>query len=121
MSKTAIKLCDFARLEQGSTGFDPFDEGNDSVFLVRQLDAVYGYRDLCPHYGDTRLPWKKDIYLDKSQKHIVCAAHGALFEINSGTCTRGPCLGEKLQSLNIEIRNNGEVWWLPDANEENNT
>lgn len=121
MSKAGIKLCNLARLKQGSTGFDPFNEGSDSIFLVRQQNDIYGYMDICPHYGDTRLPWKKDIYLHKSQKYIVCAAHGALFEIKSGTCMRGPCLGDKLQLLNIEIRDGEEVWWLPDVNEENNT
>jgi nitrite reductase/ring-hydroxylating ferredoxin subunit len=35
-------------------GFDPENSGQDSLFVVRQGGRLFGYRDQCPHYGDTR-------------------------------------------------------------------
>ncbi len=118
MRQPAIKLCNLSKLSEGSVGFDPFGSGRDSVFLVIKNGKLYGYKDACPHYGDTTLPWKKDVYLDSNNQHITCAAHGALFEIESGLCLRGPCIGESLQPLTIEIREEDEVWMILDANEE---
>lgn len=100
-------------------GFDPSAQGNDTVFLVRQGKQVFAYKDVCPHYGDTTLPWKKDAYLDAGQDFIVCAAHGALFEIESGMCVSGPCRGEALQSLPLHIDENGDIWLQAGATEEN--
>lgn len=117
MHHSAVKLCLVSDIKEGGIGFDPFQNGQDTVFLIIKNNTVYGYRDICPHYGDTALPWKKDVYLDAKNKHIVCAAHGALFEIESGVCLRGPCIGEALQPLKIEIRGD-EVWMLPSSNEE---
>lgn len=109
MSNT-VTLCHFDDLpEQGAQGFDPFGEGQDSVFVIRQGNSLYGYRDLCPHYGDTALPWRKDEYLDPWGETIVCAAHGAHFEITTGLCISGPCLGDCLPKVPLQISDNGEV------------
>lgn len=45
--------------------------------------------DARPHQG-TPMAWRKDAYLDAAGERIVCAAHGAQFEIDSGLCTLGP-------------------------------
>lgn len=104
----AERLCALTELpEWGARGFKL--EGQASVFVVRQGAALYAYRDLCPHYGDTSLPWRKDAYLDPLGKRIMCAAHGALFDIDSGLCTSGPCLGESLTRVPVQISESGDV------------
>jgi nitrite reductase/ring-hydroxylating ferredoxin subunit len=55
------------------------------------------------------MAWRKDAYLDGTGQHIVCAAHGAQFDIATGLCTLGPCLGESLTPLPLLIHHNGEV------------
>ena len=45
------------------------------------------------------MAWRRDAYLNAAGDRIVCAAHGALFEIDSGLCVLGPCLGDRLQAL----------------------
>jgi len=35
---------------------------------------------------------------------IQCSTHGALFNIESGECLQGPCLGQSLQSIDYEIK-----------------
>ena len=92
-------LCHLDELPEGSArGFDLNGEGRATVFAVRCRGALRVYADSCPHHG-TPLPWRRDAYLSAAGDHIVCAAHGALFEIDSGRCVLGPCLGEHLQPV----------------------
>jgi nitrite reductase/ring-hydroxylating ferredoxin subunit len=91
-------------------GFDPFNTGKDTLFVVRKGQQIVAYTDICPHYGTTSLPWKRHQYLDASNEFIVCAAHGALFDVNSGLCVRGACKGQSLHKVNTEILPGGELW-----------
>ena len=109
-SKSEVKLCHLDELsERRATGFEPFGNGRASVFVVKKESALYAYRDLCPHYGTTQLPWKKDEYLDRAGEVIVCAAHGARFDIESGKCISGPCLGQSLTAVTLHVSNDGYV------------
>ncbi|WP_137165404.1 Rieske (2Fe-2S) protein [Salinimonas lutimaris] len=101
-------------------GFDPNQTGKDTFFVVRQGNQLFAYTDICPHYGNTTLPWKRHHYLDSASDHIVCAAHGALFEIDSGTCVQGPCLGQKLLKIPIEVSSHSEMWISLETLEEFN-
>jgi nitrite reductase/ring-hydroxylating ferredoxin subunit len=104
-----MKLCHIDQLHDGgSRGFDPYKSGQDSVLVVRQGQQLFAYRDACPHHN-TPMAWRKDAYLDGAGQRIVCAAHGAQFEIASGLCTLGPCLGESLTPLPLLIHQNGEI------------
>jgi len=105
-----VSLCRLEALpDGGARGFDPLHRGHDTVFVVRQGRALHAYLDLCPHYGDTRLPWRKDAYLDAAGQAIVCAAHGARFDIATGRCILGPCLGRSLKAVPLVLNNDGEV------------
>lgn len=47
---TTVTLCTRKELpERGARGFDPEQRGYDTLFVVRQGQSVYAYRDLCPH------------------------------------------------------------------------
>lgn len=108
-SVNTMRLCHLDELPDGaSRGFDPQRQGQDTLLLVRQGDRLFGYEDACPHHG-TPMAWRKDAYLDAAGQHIVCAAHGALFDIASGRCVLGPCLGDTLRALPILIHPNGDV------------
>jgi nitrite reductase/ring-hydroxylating ferredoxin subunit len=107
----AAFLCRAGELAEGqSRGFDPWREGRDTVLLVRHGGAVYGWRDACPHHGGTPMAWRKDAYLNADRSRIVCAAHGAQFDIESGVCTLGPCLGQSLQRVAITITTEQEIF-----------
>ncbi|WP_342620134.1 Rieske (2Fe-2S) protein [Rhodoferax sp. GW822-FHT02A01] len=104
-----MHLCHLDELpESGSRGCDPLRTGQDSILLVRKGGRVYAYADLCPHL-DTPLAWRKNAYLNSAGDRIVCAAHGALFEIETGLCTLGPCLGQSLTSVPLTISPKGEI------------
>ncbi|AOW12046.1 (2Fe-2S)-binding protein [Hydrogenophaga crassostreae] len=104
-----MRLCHIDDLpESGSRGFDPLHTGQDSLLLVRKGQQVFAYADSCPHH-DTPMAWRKDAYLNGQGDRIVCAAHGAQFEIETGRCTLGPCLGQALTALALNINSLGEV------------
>ncbi|MNW19712.1 hypothetical protein D3C71_2198200 [compost metagenome] len=54
-------------------------------------------------------------------RHIVCFAHGALFQPDNGFCLLGPCQGQSLQALMVKLDVSGNVWLEeggPRANDE---
>lgn len=73
-----------------------------SLFVIRHNDEFFAYENSCPHTG-VNLNWQPDQFLDITEQHIQCSTHGALFRINDGVCEWGPCLGQRLRSLTIDI------------------
>lgn len=67
-------------------------------FVVQKDGALHAYENFCPHAG-RQLNWGPDRFLTRDQSLIMCAAHGALFEIATGICAAGPCVGESLKRL----------------------
>ena len=103
-------LCRLEEIVDGDArGFDPLQEGRDTVFVVRQADRVYAWRDSCPHEHGTPMAWRKNAYLNADRSRIVCHAHGALFDIAKGLCLVGPCMGQSLTAMPIELRADGVI------------
>ncbi|MDH3746788.1 MAG: Rieske 2Fe-2S domain-containing protein [Gammaproteobacteria bacterium] len=72
-------------------------------FVVRQGDDVYAYQNYCMHAGHP-LNWQPNSFLTKEGDAIICASHGAMYEIASGECFAGPCRGGALRKVAVEIR-----------------
>lgn len=98
-------LCPLVSLpDPGSRGFEvEIDGAMRSIFVVRQGHEVKGYLNHCPHIG-AELNWQPDAFLDTDQRYILCAVHGALFEIEDGRCVAGPCQGEALTPVSVALR-----------------
>ncbi len=90
--------------DSAARGFDPLGQGRDTMFIVRRGAQVHGWRNFCPHYGHDRMAWVKDGYLTPDGDRIVCGAHGAEYEIETGLCVAGPCPGKTLTAVPLEIR-----------------
>jgi len=73
-------------------------------FVVRRGDSVFAYQNYCMHVGHP-LNWKPDSFLTRDQTKIICASHGAIYEIDSGLCVGGPCRGKSLRRVECEVRN----------------
>lgn len=71
-------------------------------FVVRQGDAVYAYENYCMHVGHP-LNFKPDSFLTRDLSKIICASHGALYEIESGLCVAGPCPGKSLRPVSVDV------------------
>jgi len=71
-------------------------------FVVRRGDDVYAYQNYCRHAGHT-LNWKPDHFLTKDNSQIICASHGALYDVLSGECVAGPCAGKFLNRVEAKV------------------
>lgn len=78
------------------------DGGLESLVLYRQGDSVRAWLNCCPHAG-RRLDWAPGQFLSSREGHLVCAAHGAAFELDGGTCVSGPCRGEALRAVGLDV------------------
>ena len=97
-----IPRCEWTQLQDGQCrGFDAHGSGRDTVLIVRSEGRLHAYEDRCPHL-DTPMAWRKGAYLNASGTRIICAAHGAQFDIETGECLLGPCLGQRLTRVEIE-------------------
>jgi len=97
-------LCRVDEIPDGSAkGFPPPSGGLTGLFAVRQGNAVFVYVNECPHIG-TPLEWVADRFLSADGSRIVCATHGAEFSISDGECLRGPCFGDRLEAVAIQIK-----------------
>jgi nitrite reductase/ring-hydroxylating ferredoxin subunit len=114
---TPFALCTLDDIpDGGSKGFQ-VDVPNQlplNLFVVRQQQKLYVYRNRCPHMG-IPLEWVPDRFLDSSGTMIQCAGHAALFVINSGKCVAGPCAGRKLEAIPFYIDQNTLFITPPDA------
>ncbi len=79
-------------------------------FIVRQGENVYAYENYCMHVGHP-LNWMPDGFLSKDRTAILCASHGALYEIDSGLCFAGPCVGKSLRTVDVEVRDGTIYCW----------
>ena len=64
--------------------------------------GYYVYKNQCQHLP-VELDWEDNDFFDETNKFIVCATHGALYEPQSGHCIAGPCNGENLISMAFEV------------------
>ena len=115
MPEPALRsLC---RLEEipdgGARGFGPPPGGFTGLFAVRRDADVAVYINSCPHIG-TPLDWAPHRFLSTDGSRIICSTHGAEFEVMTGLCTRGPCFGDRLDAVMIEI-NEGTILVPADA------
>ncbi|MEQ8266067.1 MAG: Rieske (2Fe-2S) protein [Parvibaculum sp.] len=87
----------------GAKGFS-FGAGPSrfDMFLVRMDDEVRAYLNECPH-GRTPLDTWPGRFLTQDETRIICATHAALFRIEDGFCTSGPCAGKSLGRIEIEV------------------
>lgn len=74
----------------------------ESLLLHRDGDSVRAWLNICPHAG-RRLDWAPGQFLLSKDGLLVCAAHGASFELREGVCTAGPCRGERLRAVAVTV------------------
>ena len=98
------RLADGAFAEVEAT----LDGDAESLLLYRDGDEVRAWLNVCPHAG-RRLDWAPGQFLTTADGLLVCAAHGASFELAGGACVAGPCRGQSLRAVAVAVRD-GAVW-----------
>nr|WP_255746976.1 Rieske (2Fe-2S) protein [Lysobacter sp. CFH 32150] len=79
------------------------DGDAESLILFRDGDGVRAWLNVCPHAG-RRLDWAPGKFLKSKDGHLVCAVHGATFELGAGECVAGPCRGAYLRAVDVAVR-----------------
>lgn len=79
------------------------DGDAESLVLYREGATVRAWLNVCPHAG-RRLDWAPGQFLKSKDGLLVCAAHGASFELAGGGCVGGPCRGASLRAVPVEVR-----------------
>lgn len=72
-----------------------------TILVVRTQDGLHAYWNVCKH-----LPVPLDagaLHLPLEQGALVCKTHGARYRPEDGFCTEGPCAGESLERLEVEV------------------
>ncbi|HKK04256.1 MAG TPA: Rieske 2Fe-2S domain-containing protein [Gammaproteobacteria bacterium] len=101
---TRHRLCAVAELaEAQARQFAlPLAERSLDVFVVKWRGHLYAYINSCPHTG-AGLNWVPHEFFDPDYQHLQCATHGALFRPDDGVCVWGPCAGQALSPVAVEI------------------
>lgn len=75
----------------------------ETLVLYRDGAQVRAWLNVCPHAGRA-LDWAPGQFLKSREGHLVCAVHGASFELEGGICVAGPCKGDSLRAVPVEVR-----------------
>ena len=79
------------------------DGAAESLVVHRDASgAVRAWLNVCPHAG-RRLDWAPGQFLKSKDGLLVCAVHGASFELQGGDCVAGPCRGEALRAVPVSV------------------
>ena len=93
--------------EREARAFDTMT--GDTIFITQRDGAFFAYQNVCPHL-QTELEFLENHFLDREGEYIECATHGALFNVETGECISGPCLGESLEKVNITVHSDGGIY-----------
>ena len=77
------------------------------AILINDQGNYYAYVNRCRHMP-TPLDFVRDEFFSDDGRYLQCYTHGALYEFASGLCVSGPCKGESLYRLPVQI-DRGEV------------
>ncbi|MBB4144927.1 Rieske (2Fe-2S) protein [Rhizobium rhizoryzae] len=110
-----LHLCNSAEVQEGEAkGFGPLTGFRRKIIVVRRNGTLHAWLDACPHYSTgTPMAWKIDAYLNGERTHLTCHSHNALFEMDTGECILGPCLGQRLTRIEIAVDQAGDVFVIP--------
>jgi nitrite reductase/ring-hydroxylating ferredoxin subunit len=107
-----IKIARAADIAEGGTLKFPFTCGGRPAegFLARYQGQLVAYENQCRHLP-LHLDFESGRFFTSEGDYFICQTHNAIYEPLTGLCVRGPCEGQSLKALKIEIIK-GEVWLL---------
>jgi nitrite reductase/ring-hydroxylating ferredoxin subunit len=105
---TRIFLCRVNEVADPGTRNVVLGEGEDEldIIIVQTKGTWHAYVNCCPHQF-IPLETFPNHFFTEDMKNLICSGHGARFELDTGACISGPCLGKKLDRLHIEEADGG--------------
>lgn len=109
-----IRIATLEEIEEGKTIKFSFtrEERLLEGFVGRFKGKLFAYENTCRHipisldYGDNR-------FFTNQGDALMCQTHGAVYEPDTGLCTRGPCAGASLFPLEV-VEEDGVLWFEED-------
>ena len=109
-----IRIATLEEIEEGKTIKFSFKRGERPLegFVGRFKGKLFAYENTCRHipisldYGDNR-------FFTNRGDALMCQTHGAIYEPDTGLCTRGPCAGASLFPLEV-VEEDGVLWFEED-------
>ncbi len=74
------------------------------IIVLRHEQRIYCYINQCPHAG-WPLETVEGKFLFSADGDIICAGHGASFDVTDGRCMGGPGRGLPLKTYPFKILN----------------
>ncbi len=103
--KPGALLCRLDDIKPGGAIVLDFKEGDArfSLLLTRTENTVSAFENVCPH---ARSPLERPDgrVVVHQKKFVICVAHGASFQIDTGRCVAGPGLGLGLNRVAVSVR-----------------
>ncbi len=78
------------------------------VILIRDGQQVSAWLNICPHQGRP-LNYAPNKFLQTPEGYLMCAAHGATFDMKTGECVNGPCRGASLRAVPAKVGPQGQI------------
>jgi nitrite reductase/ring-hydroxylating ferredoxin subunit len=72
------------------------------AILINHRGNYYAYVNRCRHMP-TPLDFIRDEFFSDDGRYLQCYTHGALYDFASGVCVSGPCKGESLYRLPVQV------------------
>ncbi|MGB0585508.1 MAG: Rieske (2Fe-2S) protein [Limisphaerales bacterium] len=109
-----IRIAAVDEVEEGKTLKFSFKRKERPMegFVGRFNGTLFAYENTCRHipisldYGDNR-------FFTNQGDALMCQTHGAVYEPDTGLCTRGPCAGASLFPLEV-VEEDGVLWFEED-------
>lgn len=64
---------------------------------------MVAFENRCQHWRDVRLDRGDGARMRNGE--IICAKHGAMFQVDTGDCVHGPCVGARLTRVPVTVEN----------------
>ena len=105
MSQTEIEVGRLDEIDDPGCREFAIGEGDWAFrgFVVRMGSNIFAYQNFCVHVGHP-LNWSPNKFLTKDKSAIICASHGATYEIQTGHCFAGPGSGKALRKVDVVVR-----------------
>lgn len=84
------------------------EDGYQSIILHKSVNGLQAFNNFCPHQG-RRLDYVSGKFLFDDNQNLICPAHGAEFDTNTGVCINGPCKGQSLQAIELNVES-GKIY-----------
>lgn len=83
------------------------------LMLFSREGKITAWHNVCPH-KQRSLNVAPDRFLFNELDQLVCAQHGATFDLPGGLCVAGPCRGARLAAVPVDVKNGWVVFRTPD-------